>query len=90
MAVTIAMARRTPMIPTPGRPVTPEQIARRLIVNPTTVRRWIVCGHLAAVNIGSDAGRACYRIYREDIKAFLLARGMPEERFYQIFPSNWF
>jgi excisionase family DNA binding protein len=49
--------------------LTVEEIARKLRVNPRTVRNWIASGELPAIDIGRG-----YRISKSDYDAFIEKR----------------
>jgi len=70
--------------PRPVRHVSPSIIARWLEVTPETVINWIhardAARRLPAVDISTRSGRPHYVVFRRDLAAFLLRRGMTEER----------
>lgn len=51
--------------------LTVDDVARRLIVHPDTVRNWIKSSELLAIDLG---GRAGYRITQEALNEFLKKR----------------
>lgn len=54
---------------------TVQEVAKRLRVDDTTVRRWIKSGALDAIRLPSK-GRACYRVKRNTFDQLL---ALPEE-----------
>ena len=58
--------------------LTVREVARRLRVDDTTVRRWIKTGTLTAVILPHRGKRSAYRV-RADTLAALLAAGVPDE-----------
>lgn len=54
--------------------LTPPQVAKRLAVDPSRVRAWIVNGSLRAINVGDGSQRPRYRISPADLAAFEAAR----------------
>ena len=51
------------------RMYTVEEVAKRLRVNPRTVRGWIASGELIALDVGRE-----YRISQSDLNAFMEKR----------------
>ena len=51
--------------------LTVHEIAQRLRVDATTVRRWIKSGVLPAITLPSRGKRQVYRIKQEDLDAIL-------------------
>jgi excisionase family DNA binding protein len=51
--------------------LTVEEVARRLRVNTTTVRRWIKLGTLEAVTLPHAGKRASYRIYKATLTTMI-------------------
>jgi excisionase family DNA binding protein len=49
-----------------GELLTVQEVAKRLKVDEKTVRRWIIKGDLAAINLGKG-----YRIYQSDLDDFI-------------------
>jgi excisionase family DNA binding protein len=56
-------------------PLTVDEVAAELRVNPETVRTWIRAGELDAIDLGRE-----YRIYRADINDFLQRRRTGKNR----------
>lgn len=54
--------------------LTPSEIGKLLQVSPDTVLGWIRRSELRAVNVGSGARRARYRVSRESLEEFLRLR----------------
>lgn len=48
-----------------------REVARRLRVDDTTVRRWIASGALPAIKLPTNGHRMVYRIKQEDLNAIL-------------------
>jgi excisionase family DNA binding protein len=57
--------------------LTVREVARRLRVDDTTVRRWIKAGTLEAVSLPHSGKRQAYRIKRETVEK-LLNSTLPE------------
>jgi excisionase family DNA binding protein len=55
--------------------LTVEDAAKKVKVHPETIRGWIRSGELPAVDIGGK-----YRIYPEDLNAFLKSRKTTRDR----------
>lgn len=64
--------------------VTPSIIARWLELRHDTVMKWIKTKDLPALNIASAGRGSRYIIFRKDLTAFLLRRGMTEERIKEL------
>jgi excisionase family DNA binding protein len=52
-----------------GELLTVQEVAKHLKVDEKTVRRWIIKGDLAAINLGKG-----YRIYKSDLDDFISKR----------------
>ena len=57
------------------KPLTVEEVAANLRVNPDTVRAWIRSGELDAIDIGGK-----YRIYPSDLEDFIERRRTGRKR----------
>lgn len=55
--------------------LTVEEVAKRLQVDPETVRRWVRGRKLGALDLGSK--KAGYRIRPADLETFIAARFQP-------------
>src|SRR5258708_35739630 len=60
---------RSCRMPEEERMYTVEEVAKRLRVNPRTVRGWIASGELVALDVGRE-----YRISQSDLNAFMEKR----------------
>ena len=58
--------------------LTVHEVARRLRVDDTTVRRWIKSGSLEAVTLPHRAKRQAYRVKQSTIDAMLRGSRLPE------------
>ena len=58
--------------------LTVHEVARRLRVDDTTVRRWIKSGSLDAVTLPHKAKRQAYRVKQSTINAMLRGSKLPE------------
>ena len=67
------------------RNVTPSVVARLLEVKHSTVCCWIHRKELPALDVGTRGRRPTYLIFRKDLVAFLVRRGMTEERVKDLF-----
>ena len=54
--------------------LTVQEVAKHLRVDEKTVRRWIIKGELAAIDLGKE-----YRIYRKDLDTFIEKRRTKKE-----------
>jgi excisionase family DNA binding protein len=61
-----------PVMPDSDRLLTVHEAAKRLRLNPETIRRWLRDGRLRGVWLGSD--KAGWRISEQDLDAFIVAR----------------
>ena len=61
------------------RTITPPIVARWLTVDVETVLRWIRDGELPALNIGTVGKGKRFRIFRKDLIAFMMKKGLPLE-----------
>lgn len=57
------------------KPLTVEEVAEQLRVNPETVRTWIRTGELNAIDVGGK-----YRIYPADLEDFKQRRSTRRQR----------
>lgn len=51
--------------------LTTRDIAKRLSINPVTVRRWIEAGKIPAVKIGGKGRHGRWRVKEEDLERFI-------------------
>ncbi len=58
--------------------LTVREVARRLRVDDTTVRRWIKSGALEAITLPHKAKRMAYRVKRSTMDKLLQASQLPE------------
>lgn len=54
--------------------LTPDEIAAKLRIDITTVRRWLAAGQLPSIRVGRQ-----YRIERSVFEAFLKSREVPPQ-----------
>ena len=59
--------------------LTVREVARRLRVDDTTVRRWIKNGVLSAITLPHVSKRQIYRIKKSTLDGVLQGPGLPEE-----------
>jgi excisionase family DNA binding protein len=57
--------------------MTVEEVARRLSLNPETIRRWLRSGRLRGIRLGER--RAGWRVRDSDLNAFLNERANLQE-----------
>jgi excisionase family DNA binding protein len=57
--------------------LTVSEVAKRLRVDDTTVRRWIKSGVLEAISLPHSGVRQAYRIRRTTLEALLAAPSLP-------------
>jgi excisionase family DNA binding protein len=67
-----------PVMPDSDRLLTVHEAAKRLRLNPETIRRWLRDGRLRGVWLGSD--KAGWRISEQDLDAFIVARTTQRNR----------
>ncbi len=58
--------------------LTVREVARRLRVDDTTVRRWIKSGALAAITLPHRGKRQAYRVKKSTLDALLKSPHLPE------------